>query len=102
MFVVIETGGKQYKLKEKDKVIVEKLPFEEGSEIELDKVLMLVADEIEVGNPYLNDVKVIAKVLRHGRGPKIVGMKFKRRKNYKRKYGHRQEFTELEIIEIKA
>ncbi len=102
MFVIIETGGKQYKLKEKDRVKVEKLEVPEGSEIEFDRVLMVAGEEVKVGTPYVEGVKVVAKVLRHGRGPKIIGMKFKRRKNYRRKYGHRQWFTELEILEIKA
>ncbi len=102
MFVIVETGGKQYKLKEKDRVKVEKLEVPEGSEVELDKVLMVAGEEVKVGAPYVEGAKVVAKVLRHGRGPKIIGMKFKRRKNYRRKYGHRQWFTELEILEIKA
>ena len=102
MFAVIETGGKQYKVKEGDVIRVEKLPVPEGSEIELDKVLFITNDEIKVGKPYIEGATVKAKVLRHARGKKIIVMKFKRRKNYRRKYGHRQWFTELEILEIKA
>ena len=102
MFAVIETGGKQYKVKEGDVIRVEKLPVPEGSEIELDKVLFVSNDEIKVGKPYIEGVTVKAKVLRHTRGRKIIVMKFKRRRNYRRKYGHRQWFTELEILEIKA
>ncbi len=102
MFAIVETGGKQYKLKEKDRVKVEKIEAPEGSEVELEKVLMVAGEEIKVGAPYVEGAKVVAKVVRHGKGPKVIGMKFKKKKNYKRKYGHRQWFTELEVIEIKA
>ena len=102
MFAIVETGGKQYVLQVGDIVRVEKLPYNEGEEIELDKVLLVEGEERKVGRPYVEGAKVVARVLRHGRGPKIIGMKFKRRKNYRRKWGHRQWFTELEILEIKA
>ncbi len=102
MFAIVETGGKQYILQVGDVVRVEKLPFQVGEQIELDRVLMVEGDERKVGSPYIDGAKVVAKVLRHGRERKIIGMKFKRRKNYRRKWGHRQWFTELEIVEIKA
>ncbi len=102
MFAIIETGSKQYKVQPGDVLRVEKLPYEEGQEIELDKVLLVEGEERKVGTPYVEGAKVVAKVLRHARGKKIIGMKFKRRKNYRRKWGHRQWFTELEILEIKA
>ena len=102
MFAIIETGSKQYRVQPGDVLRVEKLPYEEGQEIELDKVLLIEGEQRKVGTPYVEGAKVVAKVLRHARGKKIIGMKFKRRKNYRRKWGHRQWFTELEILEIKA
>ena len=102
MFAIIETGSKQYKVQPGDVLRVEKLPYEEGQEIELDKVLLIEGEQRKAGTPYVEGAKVVAKVLRHARGKKIIGMKFKRRKNYRRKWGHRQWFTELEILEIKV
>ncbi len=102
MFAIVETGGKQYAVQVGDILRVEKLPYQEGETIELDRVLLVEGDSRKVGTPYIEGAKVVAKVLKHGRGRKIIGMKFKRRKNYRRKWGHRQWFTELEILEIKA
>ncbi|WP_025270412.1 50S ribosomal protein L21 [Hippea sp. KM1] len=97
MFAVIETGGKQYIVKEGDIIRVEKLPVEDKSEISFDKVLM-VGDK--VGNPYVENAKVEAKVIRTAKAKKIIVFKFKRRKGYKRKKGHRQYFTEVKITKI--
>ncbi len=102
MFAIVETGGKQYAVQVGDILRVEKLPYQEGETIELDRVLLVEGDSRKVGTPYIEGARVVAKVLKHGRGRKIIGMKFKRRKNYRRKWGHRQWFTELEILEIKA
>ncbi len=102
MFAIVETGGKQYAVEVGDVIRVEKLPYQEGEQIELDRVLLVESDGRKVGTPYVDGAKVVAKILKHGRGRKIIGMKFKRRKNYRRKWGHRQWFTELEILEIKA
>jgi len=102
MFAIVETGGKQYAVQVGDILRVEKLPYQEGETIELDRVLLVEGDSRKVGTPYVEGARVVAKVLKHGRGRKIIGMKFKRRKNYRRKWGHRQWFTELEILEIKA
>ena len=102
MFAVIETGSKQYMVKVGDRIRVEKLPYEVGSNIELDRVLLVGGESVKVGSPVVEGAKVVAKVISHGRGRKIIGMKFKRRKNYRRKWGHRQWYTELEIVDIKA
>ncbi len=102
MFAIVETGGKQYAVQVGDILRVEKLPYAEGEQIELDRVLLIEGDTRKVGTPYIEGARVVARVLKHGRGRKIIGMKFKRRKNYRRKWGHRQWFTELEILEIKA
>ncbi len=102
MFAVIETGSKQYMVKVGDRIRVEKLPYDVGSNIELDRVLLVGGEGVKVGSPVVEGAKVIAKVVAHGRGKKIIGMKFKRRKNYRRKWGHRQWYTELEIVDIRA
>ncbi len=99
MFAVIETGGKQYIVKEGDVLRVEKLPVEDKSEITFEKVLM-VGDK--VGNPYVENAKVSAKVIRTAKAKKIIVFKFKRRKGYTRKKGHRQYFTEVKITKIEA
>lgn len=101
MFAIVEMGGKQYRVAPGDVIQVEKLPVEEGAQVELEKVLFLAQDDgVKVGAPYLEGARVKAQVLRHGKGRKIIVMKFKKRKNYRRKRGHRQLFTELKITEI--
>ena len=103
MFAIVETGSKQYRVAPGDVIQVEKLPVEEGAQVELDRVLCVAQDQdVRVGTPYLEGVKVKAQVLRHGKGRKIIVMKYKKRKNYRRKKGHRQLFTELKITEIEA
>ncbi len=103
MFAIVETGGKQYRVAPGDVIQVEKLPVEVGAQIELDRVLCLAQDDdVKVGAPCLEGVRVKAQVLRHGKGRKILVVKFKKRKNYRRKKGHRQLFTELKITEIEA
>lgn len=103
MYAVIKTGGKQYKVSPGDTIRVEKLPGEPGQEIELNEVL-LVGDgaEVKIGQPLVEGAKVIATVLNQGRSRKIIVFKKKRRKNYKKKRGHRQFYTELQIKEIQA
>ena len=101
MIAVIETGGKQYKVSPGSVIKVEKLGMEVGKEVVLDKVLMVKKDgETVFGHPVVEGAKVVAEVLREDRGKKIIVYKFKRRKGYHRKYGHRQAFTELRIKEI--
>jgi len=101
MIAVIETGGKQYKVSPGSVIKVEKLGMEVGKEVVLDKVLMVKKDgEVVFGHPVVEGAKVVAEVVREGRGKKIIVYKFKRRKGYHRKYGHRQAFTELRIKEI--
>lgn len=101
MYAVILSGGKQYRVEVGDRVKVESLPVEEGASVSLDRVLM-VADgaDTRLGTPYLDGTAVTARVTRHGRGPKIRVFKMRRRKNSRRRMGHRQNFTELEITGI--
>lgn len=103
MYAVIQTGGKQYKVKPGEELSVEKLDGNVGDEVYLDKVLLVSEeDKVKVGRPVLENAKVVAKITRQARGPKIVVFKYKRRKGYRKKQGHRQNFTGLKIIEIKA
>ncbi len=102
MYAVIESCGKQYKVTKGDVVFFEKLKEEEGKKVNFDKVVLL-SDEgkIEVGTPYVKGIKVEGKVIAHGKGRKIVVFKYKAKKNYKRKQGHRQPYTKVEITAIK-
>ncbi len=103
MYAVIKTGGKQYKVSPGDTIRVEKLPGEPGQEIELNEVLLVGdGEEVKIGQPLVEGAKVIATVLNQGRSRKIIVFKKKRRKNYKKKRGHRQFYTELQIKEIQA
>ncbi|MCB1829928.1 MAG: 50S ribosomal protein L21 [Gammaproteobacteria bacterium] len=103
MYAVIQTGGKQYRVSEGDTLRVEKIGAEEGAEMELDKVLMIAdGDNIKVGAPYVEGGKVSATVKSHGRGKKVNIVKFRRRKQYLKRQGHRQSYTELQITGISA
>ena len=103
MYAVIATGGKQYRVEEGENLRVERLDAEEGAEIELDRVLLVGdGEEVTIGHPFVEGGTVAATVRSHGRHKKIKVVKFKRRKNYLRQHGHRQDFTELEITSITA
>lgn len=103
MYAVIEACGKQYKVTKGDVVFFEKLDTEEGKKITFDKVV-LVSNEgkVDVGAPYVKGVKVEGKVVAHGKAKKIIVFKYKAKKNYKRKQGHRQPYTKVEITNIKT
>ncbi|MDA8164520.1 MAG: 50S ribosomal protein L21 [Desulfobacteraceae bacterium] len=103
MYAVISTGGKQYQVAQGERIRVEKLAGEVGDTVEIDQVL-LVADgeEIKVGQPLVEGVKVTAKIVEQGKAKKVVVFKKKRRQGYRRKQGHRQLFTALEIQRISA
>jgi large subunit ribosomal protein L21 len=101
MYAVFKTGGKQYRASEGDRVRVERLEAEVGDAIEFDQILLVgEGADIKVGSPLVEGGKVAGKVTAQGRGKKIDVIKFKRRKNYKRQYGHKQHFTEVEITSI--
>ncbi|TDJ31430.1 MAG: 50S ribosomal protein L21 [Gammaproteobacteria bacterium] len=101
MYAVIATGGKQYRVSAGDVIRVEKLDAEAGSTITFDKVLMVgEGDASRIGQPFLDGETVSATVRAHGRGDKIEIIKFKRRKNYRRHMGHRQNYTEVEITAV--
>jgi large subunit ribosomal protein L21 len=100
MFAVIQTGGKQYRVAEGDRLRVEKLAGDVGAKITLDKVLLVSGDSVKVGNPLIAGAKVLAEIVAQDRAKKIIVFKFRRRKNYRRKQGHRQPFTELKITGV--
>ena len=101
MYAIIESCGKQYKVSEGDVVFFEKLDAEEGKKVSFDKVILVSDDKkVEVGAPYVKDVKVEGKVVEHGKGKKIIVYKYKAKKNYRRTQGHRQPFTKVEITKI--
>ena len=103
MFAVIETGGKQYKVIEQDIIFVEKLEANEGDEIVFDSVMALSNDNgFQAGTPTVAGAKVTAKVLKNGKNKKIYVMKYKPKKNEKKKIGHRQDYTKIQIEKIEA
>ena len=103
MYAIIESCGKQYKVAQGDVVFFEKLDAEEGKKVTFDNVV-LVSDEgkVQIGNPYVKGVTVEGKVISHGKGKKIIVFKMKAKKNYRRKQGHRQPYTKVEITSIKT
>jgi large subunit ribosomal protein L21 len=102
MYAVIKTGGKQYKVAQGDKIRVEKLAGSVGDTVTFDQVLLLGGDALKIGMPLVAGAKVQAKVIAQDRAKKIIVFKFRRRKNYRRKNGHRQPYTALEITGITA
>ncbi len=106
MYAVIKTGGKQYRVTEGQKLRVEKLPGDPGKEITFDEVLLLGGDDVsgsggaKIGQPFVGGAKVSAKIATQDRADKITIFKFRRRKNYRRKNGHRQPFTDVVITSI--
>ena len=103
MYAVIESCGKQYKVAEGDVVFFEKLDAEEGKKVSFDKVILVSEDgKVQVGNPYVKGVKVEGKVVSHGKAKKIIVFKMKAKKNERKKQGHRQPYTKVEITGIKT
>lgn len=102
MFAIIETGGKQVKVEEGQTIWVEKLDVNEGDLFTFDQVLFVGGDSVKVGSPVVEGASVTAKVEKQGRGKKITVFKYKAKKNYKRKQGHRQPYTKLTIEKINA
>ncbi len=103
MYAIIETGGKQVRVAPGNRIKVERLKGEVGDNVQFDNVLLFSdGTQTVIGTPHVEDTPVIAKILDHGRGKKIRVIKMKRRKNYRRTYGHRQNYTELEVLSIGA
>jgi large subunit ribosomal protein L21 len=103
MYAVIATGGKQYRVAQGDVLRIEKLDAEAGAAVEFDNVLLVGSgDDVKVGTPNVEGGKVTATVKGHGRGEKILIIKFRRRKHHRKQMGHRQDYTEVEITGISA
>lgn len=104
-YAVIKTGGKQYKVAEGDKLLVEKLDREIGEEFDFNEVLMVgnsSAENAQIGQPLVNGAKVHARVLNHGKADKKIVFKFTHKTRYKKKKGHRQPYTQIEILKISS
>lgn len=104
MYAVVKAGGRQYRLTVGDTVKVDRRTEEPGQEVVLDQVLLVggTDDEVKVGNPAVTGVTVRARVLEHGRGPKILVFKYKPKVNYRKRQGHRQDYTALKVLAIEG
>ena len=103
MFAVIRTGGKQYRVQKDDKIEIEKLDVKEGDKVNFDEVLFVGGEKTaKLGEPLVKGASVVANVIAQKRAPKITVFKKKRRQNYRRKKGHRQHLTVVQITDIKA
>jgi large subunit ribosomal protein L21 len=102
MYAVIRTGGKQYRVSEGDSIRIEKLAGEPGKKVTFDEVLMIGGEKVAVGKPLVAGAKVTAEIVAQDRAKKIIVFKMKRRKNYRRKRGHRQPYTQVKITAIQA
>lgn len=101
MYAVIETGGKQYRVQEGDTIFIEKVAGNEGETLSFDKILLVSnGEEVKVGKPYVDGVSVEGNIVEHGKAKKVVIFKFKRKKDYRKKQGHRQPYTKVKIEKI--
>ncbi|OGQ08632.1 MAG: 50S ribosomal protein L21 [Deltaproteobacteria bacterium RIFCSPLOWO2_12_FULL_40_28] len=102
MTVVIETSGKQYQVSKGDEILVNKVEGNPGDAVIFDRVILVYGDKTSIGTPYIAGAKVVGKIVSQGRGKKIIVGKFKRRKGYHKKQGHRQYLTRVTIEDIQA
>jgi large subunit ribosomal protein L21 len=102
MYAVIRTGGKQYRVAPGESIRVEKLPGDVGSQLTFEPLLVGEGESVRVGRPTVSGASVTAEIVSHGRGKKIIVFKLRRRKNYRRKQGHRQAFTQLRVTTIQG
>ena len=102
MYAIIETGGKQVKVEEGQSIYVEKVNVEEGGIVTFDKVLFVGGEDVKVGSPVVEGATVTGKVEKHGKQKKIIVFKYKAKKNYRKKQGHRQPYTKVVIESINA
>ena len=100
MYAIIETGGKQYRVQEGDVLNIEKLNVEAGETVEFDKVLVLAGEELKVGAPYVEGAKVFGEVIENGKAKKVIIYKYKSKKDYRKKQGHRQPYTMVKIVSL--
>ena len=102
MFAIFVTGGKQYKVSEGDVIFVEKLGVAEGEKVTFDKVLCVNGENLSVGTPYVAGATVVANVVKSGKSKKIDVIKYKAKKNEKKKIGHRQDYSKIQIVKIEG
>lgn len=103
MYAIVETGGKQYRVSEGSTIQVEKLQGDLESTVELDKVLAIETDDgLRVGTPYVEGTRVVCQIVKQAKAPKILVFKYKPKKNYRKRYGHRQPYTTLRIEKIEG
>ena len=102
MYAIIKTGGKQYCVEEGKVITIEKLDVEEGAEVAFDEVLLVSGDSVKIGQPTVAGAKVTGKVLEQGKGAKLRIFKYKAKSNYRRRQGHRQPFTKVQIEKIEG
>ena len=102
MFAIFVTGGKQYKVSEGNEIFVEKLGVAEGEKVTFDKVLCVSGETLSVGTPYVAGATVVAKVVKNGKSKKIDVIRYKSKKNEKKKIGHRQDYTKIQIAKIEG
>lgn len=100
MYAIIVTGGKQYKVEVGTEVMVEKLDAEIGANVDFDVLLMADGDSVRIGRPVLEGVTAKAEVLEHGKGKKVIVFKYKPKKDYRKKQGHRQPYTKVKVLSI--
>lgn len=101
MYAIIKTGGKQYKVAEGDVLSIEKLEAEVGSEVGFEVLMLVDGADIKVGKPVVEGAAVTAKVVEHGKGPKVTIFKYKPKKDYRKTQGHRQPYTKVEVLSVK-
>ena len=101
MYAIIRTGGKQYKVAEGDVIFVEKLDLEAGSAVNFDVLMLCDGENVQVGTPTVSGAKVEGTVVEHGKGKKVIVFKYKPKKNYRKKQGHRQPYTKVKITTVK-
>jgi ribosomal protein L21 len=100
MYAIIVTGGKQYKVEVGSEIMVEKLDNEVGENVNFDVLMMAEGDNVQIGKPVLEGVCAKAEVLEHGKGKKVIVFKYKPKKDYRKKQGHRQPYTKVKILSI--
>jgi len=101
MYAIIKTGGKQYKVAEGDVLSIEKLDAEVGAEVSFEVLMLVDGSDVKVGKPVVDGAAVTAKVVEHGKGPKVTVFKYKPKKDYRKTQGHRQPYTKVEVLSVK-
>ncbi|MBS1718839.1 MAG: 50S ribosomal protein L21 [Armatimonadetes bacterium] len=103
MYAIVKTGGKQFKAAENEIIVVEKLDGEVGTKVEMTEVVLIAnGDKVKVGSPLVTGAKVVGTIVRQAKGPKIVAFNYKAKKNERKRWGHRQQYTQVRIEKIEA